>query len=251
MALALASLARIPRAPVARRRANARALGADSAFSLFARSSRASRRARVAYPSRASADADAVARATTSTSSSTTPPSGTGPNRCARDPLRVPASARAKTLPPNEPSMMSSIPSFEPQPHPNPNPNRSRRDDPSSSLPSPQVGISLTCDDKLAVAEHLVDLGVRYVEGGYPGSNPKDVEFFSRWASSGLASRAAARGVVLAAFGMTRRRGVSADADEGLRALVDCPAPCACIVAKAWDEQCVRVLSVTPRRTSR
>lgn len=61
MALALASLARIPRAPVARRRANARALGADSAFSLFARSPRASRRARVAYPSRASADADAVA----------------------------------------------------------------------------------------------------------------------------------------------------------------------------------------------
>ena len=246
MALALASLARIPRAPVARRRANARALGADSAFSLFARSPRGSRRARVAYPSRASTDADAVARDDLDVVLYDTTLRD-GSQQVRARPARVPrSSARAKTLPPNEPSMMSSVPSFEPQPHPNPDPNRSRRDDPPSPLPSPQVGISLTCDDKLAVAEHLVDLGVRYVEGGYPGSNPKDVEFFSRWASSGLAARAAARGVVLAAFGMTRRRGVSADADEGLRALVDCPAPCACIVAKAWDEQCVRVLSVTP-----
>ena len=88
-----------------------------------------------------------------------------------------------------------------------------------------QVGISLTCDDKLAVAEHLVGLGVAYIEGGYPGSNPKDVEFFSRWTSSGLADRAAAGGTKLAAFGMTRRRGVTADDDEGLEALTDCLAP--------------------------
>lgn len=87
-----------------------------------------------------------------------------------------------------------------------------------------QVGISLTCDDKLEVASHLIDLGVRYIEGGYPGSNPKDVEFFNRWASSGLAERAAAAGTRLAAFGMTRRRGVTAEEDEGLRALIECPA---------------------------
>ena len=67
---------------------------------------------------------------------------------------------------------------------------------------SQQVGISLTCDDKLAVAEHLVALGVGYIEGGYPGSNPKDVEFFQRWFSSGLAERAKAKNVTLAAFGM-------------------------------------------------
>lgn len=109
-----------------------------------------------------------------------------------------------------------------------------------------QVGISLTCDDKLAVAEHLVSLGVAYIEGGYPGSNPKDVEFFSRWTSSGLADRAAAGGTKLAAFGMTRRRGVTAAEDEGLKALTDCPAPCVCIVAKAWDEQCEKVLGVSP-----
>ena len=88
------------------------------------------------------------------------------------------------------------------------------------------------------MAEHLVGLGVAYIEGGYPGSNPKDVEFFSRWTSSGLADRAAAGGTKLAAFGMTRRRGVTADDDEGLKALTDCLAPCVCIVAKAWDEQC-------------
>ena len=109
---------------------------------------------------------------------------------------------------------------------------------------SQQVGISLTCDDKLAVAEHLVALGVGYIEGGYPGSNPKDVEFFSRWTSSGLAERAAAKNVTLAAFGMTRRRGVAAEDDEGLKALVDCPAPCVCVVAKAWEEQCEKVLGV-------
>ena len=107
------------------------------------------------------------------------------------------------------------------------------------------MGISLTCDDKLDVASYLIDMGVAYVEGGYPGSNPKDVEFFSRWESSGLAARAAASGTKLAAFGMTRRRGVAAADDEGLRALVECPAPCACIVAKAWGEQCERVLGVS------
>jgi 2-isopropylmalate synthase len=46
------------------------------------------------------------------------------------------------------------------------------------------VGISLTCDDKIEVASHLLDMGVAYIEGGYPGSNPKDVEFFARWESS-------------------------------------------------------------------
>ena len=96
------------------------------------------------------------------------------------------------------------------------------------------------------MAEHLVSLGVAYIEGGYPGSNPKDVEFFSRWTSSGLADRAAAGGTKLAAFGMTRRRGVTAAEDEGLKALTDCPAPCVCIVAKAWDEQCEKVLGVSP-----
>ena len=107
-----------------------------------------------------------------------------------------------------------------------------------------QVGISLTCDDKLEVASHLVDLGVGYVEGGYPGSNPKDAEFFERWFSEGLAEKAKANNVTLVAFGMTRRRNVRADQDEGLRALRECPAPCVCIVAKAWEEQCHRVLGV-------
>ena len=192
MVLALASLARIPRAPVARRRANARALVADSPFSLFSRTSRASRRARVAYPSRASTDTDAVARDDDLdvVLYDTTLRDGS-------QQVRARPAPRPRAIPPSQ----------NPPPPTNPRPHRPTRHRPSrtlsapflhptiprpSPLSSPQVGISLTCDDKLAVAEHLVDLGVRYVEGGYPGSNPKDVEFFSRWASSGLGAAARA-----------------------------------------------------------
>ena len=101
---------------------------------------------------------------------------------------------------------------------------------------SQQVGISLTCDDKLAVAEHLVALGVGYIEGGYPGSNPKDVEFFQRWFSSGLAERAKAKNVTLAAFGMTQRSRRRRGKRRGLAALAPRAPPSfnSTLLPKAW-----------------
>ena len=60
-------------------------------------------------------------------------------------------------------------------------------------------GISLSVEDKLAIAEKLAQLGVHYIEGGFPGSNPKEAEFFERARDLNLG------GAVLAAFGSTRR----------------------------------------------
>jgi len=95
---------------------------------------------------------------------------------------------------------------------------------------SQQEGLSLTVDDKLRVAEQLDHLGVAYIEGGYPGANPKDDEFFARApAELHLATS------TLVAFGSTRRAGVRAEDDDVLRKLVDAHTPVVCIVAKSWD----------------
>ncbi|MGH8995378.1 MAG: citramalate synthase [Acidimicrobiales bacterium] len=95
---------------------------------------------------------------------------------------------------------------------------------------SQQEGLSLTVDDKLRVAEQLDHLGVAYIEGGWPGANPKDDEFFRR-APSELRLHTS----TLVAFGSTRRAGAQADADETLRKLVDADTSTVCIVAKSWD----------------
>ena len=95
---------------------------------------------------------------------------------------------------------------------------------------SQQEGLSLTVDDKLRVAEQLDHLGVTYIEGGWPGANPKDEEFFAR-APGELKLHTA----TLVAFGSTRRAGVAAETDEVLGHLVRAGAPVACIVAKSWD----------------
>ena len=95
---------------------------------------------------------------------------------------------------------------------------------------SQQEGLSLTVDDKLRVAEQLDHLGVTYIEGGWPGANAKDTEFFAR-APSELDLGTA----TLVAFGSTRRPGAKADGDETLRALVKAGTSAVCIVAKASD----------------
>ena len=95
---------------------------------------------------------------------------------------------------------------------------------------SQQEGLSLTVDDKLRVAEQLDHLGVSYIEGGWPGANPKDIEFFAR-AKKELTLGTA----TLVAFGSTRRAGVRAEDDAVLANLIDAGAPVACIVAKSWD----------------
>ncbi|NLF31456.1 MAG: citramalate synthase [Planctomycetes bacterium] len=100
-------------------------------------------------------------------------------------------------------------------------------------------GVSLSLEDKLLIAERLDALGVDYVEGGYPLSNPKDAAFFQHIRSRKLAH------AKIAAFGMTRRRGIAADQDVGLQALLDSQAPVCTIVGKSWDMQVTEVLRVT------
>ena len=101
-------------------------------------------------------------------------------------------------------------------------------------------GLSLSVDDKLRIVSRLDQLGIDYIEGGFPASNPKDVEFFDRVRELPLAN------AKVVAFGSTRRRGVSAAEDLGLQALVGCGAPAACIVAKSSDLHVIETLHVSP-----
>ena len=102
---------------------------------------------------------------------------------------------------------------------------------------SQQEGLSLTVDDKLRVAEQLDHLGVTFIEGGWPGANPKDVEFFER-AKKELTLGTA----TLVAFGSTRRAGVKPEHDAVLANLIAAGAPVACIVAKSWDRHVAEAL---------
>ncbi|HEV2360527.1 MAG TPA: citramalate synthase, partial [Acidimicrobiales bacterium] len=105
---------------------------------------------------------------------------------------------------------------------------------------SQQEGMSLTVDDKIKVAEQLDHLGVAYIEGGWPGANPKDAEFFRR-APADLRLHTA----TLVAFGSTRRPGVAPGDDEVLRALVAAGTSAVCIVAKSSDLHVTEALRTT------
>jgi 2-isopropylmalate synthase len=87
-------------------------------------------------------------------------------------------------------------------------------------------GVDFTLDDKLAIAGMLDDLGIDYVEGGYPGANPTDTQLFSK--DRDLKT-------TFTAFGMTRRPGRSTSNDPGLAGLLDAKADAICFVAKSWD----------------
>ena len=91
-------------------------------------------------------------------------------------------------------------------------------------------GISVSSDDKLKVARQLDALGIQWIEGGWPGSNPKDEEFFAR-ASTELELQHA----TLVAFGSTRRPRGRVDDDQTLAALVAAGTSTVCIVGKSWD----------------
>lgn len=105
---------------------------------------------------------------------------------------------------------------------------------------SQQEGLSLSVDDKLRVAMQLDSLGVSYIEGGWPGANPKDEEFFRR-APDELKLKTAK----LVAFGSTRRANGRADQDATLRALVDAGTETVCIVGKAWDYHVEKALQTS------
>lgn len=89
-------------------------------------------------------------------------------------------------------------------------------------------GVSLSADDKLKIAKKLDDLGVQYIEGGIPGSNSKDIEFFKRVQQLGLSAK-------ITAFGSTRRKDSQADQDANLKRILESGAQAATLVGKSWD----------------
>jgi len=104
-----------------------------------------------------------------------------------------------------------------------------------------QEGLTLSVQDKLVIARHLDDLGVAYVEGGWPGAIPKDTEFFRR-----AALELDLRHATLTAFGATRKAGVAAADDPQVRALLDCGAPVVTLVAKSDVRHVAKALRTTP-----
>tara|TARA_B100000700_G_C15056674_1_gene863200 strand:- start:504 stop:2159 length:1656 start_codon:yes stop_codon:yes gene_type:complete len=100
-------------------------------------------------------------------------------------------------------------------------------------------GLSLSLQDKLLILKKLDDLGIHYIEGGYPGSNPKDADFFNRAKEISLAS------AVLVAFGSTRKPGNEVEKDEALRAVLDAGTAVITLVGKTSKSQVLEVLETT------
>jgi 2-isopropylmalate synthase len=98
-------------------------------------------------------------------------------------------------------------------------------------------GVDFTLGDKLTIAKMLDDLGIDYVEGGYPGANPTDTQLFAEDRKLGT---------TFTAFGMTRRPGRSTSNDPGLAALLEAKADAICFVAKSWDYHVRVALETTP-----
>lgn len=103
-----------------------------------------------------------------------------------------------------------------------------------------EVGFSL--DDKLRIAEALDDFGAHYIEGGWPGSNPKDKEFFRQVKTLNLKKSR------IAAFGSTHHPKSKPSADANVRLLLESEAPCVTVVGKSWDMQAEAVLGVSRKK---
>ena len=102
-------------------------------------------------------------------------------------------------------------------------------------------GVSFSVADKLRVAEKLDAVGVHYVEGGWPGSNPKDIEFFKQ------AAKRKWRNTQIAAFGSTRRKKIAAKDDPQVKLLVDAKTPVVTLFGKTWLLHVKEVLRTTPK----
>ncbi len=100
-------------------------------------------------------------------------------------------------------------------------------------------GLSFAASDKLKIARRLDELGIHYLEGGYPGSNPKDQEFFR------LAREIEWQHLTITAFGSTRHKSTNVESDAGVRALIGTGVRAVCIVGKAWDHHVTAVLETT------
>src|SRR2546427_2474566 len=100
-------------------------------------------------------------------------------------------------------------------------------------------GVSFSMEDKVRLAARFDAIGIHYIEGGWPGSNPKDLRFFRRMHDVSL------KHAKLCAFSMTRRAGVSAAGDANMQALIEAGAPVATIVGKSWDFHVTHALETT------
>ncbi len=100
-------------------------------------------------------------------------------------------------------------------------------------------GISYSLEDKIRIAERLDRIGVHYIEGGWPGSNPKDVHFFERVAKMTF------QNAKIAAFGSTTRKETPPNQDANIQALLDAQTPVVTLVGKSWDLHVFQVLETT------
>ncbi|MDO7786559.1 citramalate synthase [Desulforamulus aquiferis] len=100
-------------------------------------------------------------------------------------------------------------------------------------------GVSLSADDKVKIALRLDKMGFHYIEGGWPGSNPKDMEFFDRIKKHQL------KNAVITAFGSTCRPGVEPGQDANLKCLLDSGVKLATIFGKSWDFHVTKALNTT------
>ncbi len=103
-------------------------------------------------------------------------------------------------------------------------------------------GVWFSLEDKIAIALKLDELGIDYIEGGFPGSNPKDAEFFERIRAHPL------KHAQVAAFGMTRRARTKVGDDAGIQALIECGAPVVTIVGKSWGLHVKEVIGASPEQ---
>src|SRR6266704_495377 len=100
-------------------------------------------------------------------------------------------------------------------------------------------GVNFSLQDKLLITRRLDELGVDFIEGGYPLSNPKDFEYFQEVRKLSL------KHAKVAAFGMTRRKGAAAATDTCIKALLDSQAPLVTIVGKSWELHVTDVLNTS------
>src|SRR5207247_336894 len=100
-------------------------------------------------------------------------------------------------------------------------------------------GVAFSMEDKVRIAQRLDALGVHYIEGGWPGSNPKDLRFFKR------VQDAVFKSAKITAFGSTRRPGVKPQEDSNIQALVEAGPPVVTIFGKSWDLHVTHALGTT------
>src|SRR5690349_21732741 len=100
--------------------------------------------------------------------------------------------------------------------------------------------VQLSVADKIAIAQLIDEIGVSYIEGGWPGSNPRDESFFEE------ARKLQLRNAKLTAFGATRRSGIKCEQDANLQSLLRAQVPCITIFGKSWAFQATEALRISP-----